>query len=435
MGRMKNKAAFLLAALLFCAACHPTAPDELQPTGGETESVGETVSEAETEPETTPETEPESETETETETEITLPNEAEMVTDPVSDITAFSDDPEEETLPETTPPETEPPEPEEPTEPPRIFNYLNGKTTTAEEQAKRPVAIMINNIRQSLPQVGITAGDMYYECSAEGGITRIMMLVSDYESLGVVGSVRSSRDYFVDFLANHDAIYVHAGGSEQAYAKIMWRGIHNLDGVNMYLPGMFYRDSTRLYNMGYEHSLMTTGESIAAAIANKNYPTEHDETFVSPFQFYDETVDNKLAGSPASHVHMRSTPIQTVDFVYNEETGEYLRYQYNGMPHVDGETGEQLSLKNVIILFTDINPIPGDTAGRLSVGTVGSGQGYYITNGKRKVINWTRTGKTTPIHMEYRNGDELILNAGKTFICVVDNSVAAGIDFEYSFNP
>ena len=120
-------------------------------------------------------------------------------------------------------------------------------------------------------------------------------------------------------------------------------------------------------------------------------------------------------------------------YVLNEETGEYLRYQYNGLPHKDGTTGEQLSVKNVIILFTDISLIPGDAAGRLSVGTVGSGQGYYITNGKRKVVNWSREGKTSSMKIEYRNGDELILNSGKTFICVVDDSVAGKIDFEYNW--
>ena len=140
----------------------------------------------------------------------------------------------------------------------------------------RTVAIMINNIKNSLPQEGICDGDIYYERSAEGGITRIMMLVSDYEKLGTVGSIRSSRDYFVDFLANHDAIYVHAGGSAQAYEKIIWRKINNLDGVNQYAPNTFWRDNTRMYSMGYEHSLMTSGEGIAAGIALKGYRTELD---------------------------------------------------------------------------------------------------------------------------------------------------------------
>lgn len=382
------------------------------------------------------ETEPEpevSEPEPEPEPEVpTLPSTDELLEEADSDISGYSDDPDTEEDLQKVPAEPEP-EPEEPAEPARIFNYLNGKTTTEEERNKRPVAIMLNNLKKSLPQEGLCSGDIYYECAAEGGITRLMMLVSDYESLGTVGSVRSSRDYFVDFIANHDALYVHAGGSEQAYAKISWRGIENMDGVNMYLPNTFWRDTWRMNNIGYEHSMMTSGEGIAAGIKQKGYRTELDRNQVPMFNFYDEETDNHIVGSPAPHVHMISTSIQTVDFVYNEETGEYLRYQYNGLPHKDGTTGEQLSLKNVLILFTDISLIPGDAAGRLSVGTVGSGQGYYITNGKRKVINWSRETKTSTVHLEYRNGDELILNSGKTFICVVDDSVAGKIDFEYNW--
>lgn len=416
---------FLAAVMLatsFTACTKPVEDETLPP---ETE-IDPPLSMPESETETETETEPE----TETETEITLPDSAEKLDAPDSVITGYSDDPDVETVAE---PETEPETEAESEEEARIFNYLNGKTTTKELRDKRPVAIMVNNIKNSLPQEGITQGDIYYECAAEGGITRIMMLVSDYENLGTVGSIRSSRDYFVDFIANHDAIYIHAGGSAQAYEKISWRKINNLDGVNMYAPNTFWRDQTRMYSMGYEHSLMTSGEGIVAGIEQMGYRTALDAKQVPLFNFYDEETDNKLVGSPASHVHMQSTAVQTVDFVYNEETGEYLRYQYNGMAHVDATTGEQISVKNVLILFTDISLIPGDEAGRLSVGTVGSGQGYYITNGKRKVVNWSRNSKTETLHLEYRNGDELILNCGKTFICVVDNSVAKKIDFEYKW--
>lgn len=425
----KRMFSLLLSALLLCGAVGCGENTSEPESSKETETLISESKETETETEPETETETETEVETEEETEITLPNEAELVEDPDSDIKGYSSDPYDDSKKNEITAESE----AEETEPSRIFNYLNGTTTTEEERDKRPVAIMVNNIKNSLPQAGITEGDIYYECAAEGGITRIMMLVSDYENLGTVGSIRSSRDYFVDFIESHDAIYVHAGGSNQAYDKILGRGINNLDGVNMYLPTTFWRDQTRMYNMGYEHSLMTSGQAIMEGIEYKKYRTELDENQVPMFNFYDEETDNKLVGSPASHIHMQSTAIQTVDFVYNEETGEYLRYQYNGMPHVDATTGEQLSVKNVLILFTDISLIPGDTAGRLAVGTVGSGQGYYITNGKRKVVNWSREDQTSTMHIEYRNGDELILNSGKTFICVVDNSVAKKIDFEFEW--
>lgn len=425
--KAKKWAIILLAiSLLTAAAVGCTVRENETETETESETKTETIA-----PETETETEIESEPETESETEPPLPDEAERLDDPDSNITGYSDDAEDaSSRGDSIQDDDTETDAEEPT---RIYNYLNGKTVTEEEQKKRPVALMINNIERCLPQAGITAGDMFYECSAEGGITRIMMLTTDYENLPEIGSIRSSRDYFIDFIANHDAIYIHAGGSAQAYEKIAWRKINNLDGVNMYIPNMFYRDSWRYNNMGMEHSLMTTGENIAAGIEYMGYRTELAADYISPFAFFDETVDNHLKGSPASHVRMQSTSVQTVDFVYDETSGEYLRYQYYGKPHVDANNDEQLSVKNVLILFTDIHPIPGDTYGRLTVGTVGSGQGYYITNGKRKVVNWSREGKTTPLHLEYRNGDELILNCGKTFICVVDNTVASKIDFTYSW--
>lgn len=403
----------LAAASAGCDVQENVPDDETTATEAATEAITEPATEAETETET------ETESETELETEPPMPDEAEKIENPEYSASASIGKSEDS---------------EETAEPERIYNYLNGVTTTVEEQSKRPVAIMINNIHHCLPQTGICDGDIYYECAAEGGITRIMMLVSDYENLGEVGSIRSSRDYFVDFLSNHDAMYVHAGGSPLAYDKIEWRKTNNLDGVNMYLPSeIFYRDMDRWSRLGMEHSLMTTGAKIAEGIEFRGYNTTHDENFENTFKFYDENTDNHISGSAATHVHMASTSIQTVDFVYDNETGEYWRYQYDGEKQVDAVTGEQLSVKNVIILFTDISVIPGDEAGRLAVETVGGGQGYYITNGKRKVINWVREGKTTPIHMEYRNGDELILNSGKTFICVVDTSVAKTIDFEYEW--
>ena len=45
--------------------------------------------------------------------------------------------------------------------------------------------------------------------------------------------IRSSRDYFIDFSQNHDAIYIHAGGSVHAHSELSQRDIDNLDGVLM----------------------------------------------------------------------------------------------------------------------------------------------------------------------------------------------------------
>ncbi|MCR4905732.1 MAG: DUF3048 domain-containing protein [Clostridiales bacterium] len=295
------------------------------------------------------------------------------------------------------------------------------------------MAIMINNLRQQLPQFGLDYGSIFYEVVTEGGITRLMMLADNYESMGTIGSIRSSRDYFTEFLNDFDAIYVHAGGSPQAYQKIQDLGLSNLDGANMYLPSTYWRDQWRLYNVGYEHSLMTNGAGIVSGIQYKKYRTNLNTGHVPSLKFCAEGTDNQLAGSAASHIRMISTSIQTVDFVYSAATKEYLRYQYNGIAHVDGSTGNQISVKNVFILFTDIGVIPGDEKARVAVTTVGSGTGYYATNGVVKSINWSRASLTSPLVLTYADGTEVILNCGKSFFCVVDSSVAKTIAFNYQW--
>ncbi|MBQ2545041.1 MAG: DUF3048 C-terminal domain-containing protein, partial [Clostridia bacterium] len=177
----------------------------------------------------------------------------------------------------------------------------------------------------------------------------------------------------------------------------------------------------------------TNGAGIVSGIQYKKYRTTLNQGHVPSLRFYGEDEENKPVGSSASHVRMYSTALQTVDFVYDAKTGEYLRYQYNGIAHVDGTTGNQISVKNVFILFTDIAVIPGDEKARVAVTTVGSGTGWYMTNGVRKAINWSRASLKEPLVLTYQDGTEVILNCGKSFFCVVDSSVAKKIEFDYKW--
>ena len=247
-----------------------TEPPETQTPETEPPQAEEPAPETESAETATPETEPPETEDAETkesETETSAPEETETE--------GASDETEAETEEETG---------EEPEEP-RVYNYLNGKTCTPEEQNHRPVAIMLNNYRIQLPQYGLDAGQIYYECVTEGSIPRMMMLVDDYENLGTVGSIRSSRDYFATWVNDYDAIYVHAGGSPQAYNTIAALVLSSLDGANMYLPSTYFRDQWRLANIGYEHSLMTNGAGIAAGIRYKGYRTELKNDYTPLFSF------------------------------------------------------------------------------------------------------------------------------------------------------
>ncbi|MBQ8207400.1 MAG: DUF3048 C-terminal domain-containing protein, partial [Clostridia bacterium] len=223
------------------------------------------------------------------------------------------------------------------------------------------------------------------------------------------------------------------GGSDQGYIEIKQRGINNLDGVNMYVPNMFYRDEIRLQTMSYEHTLMTTGEKIADGIAYKKYRTELSEEFKNKdaFNFVEYGTKRELDGDSAVCVLLPYSKYQTARFDYSEDTNSYYRYQFEDVPHIDGTTGEQISYTNLIILFCDVQAV-GDAAGHLDITTENeNGEGYYVCGGKCEQISWSKPTQDSPTTYYGSDGEELVFNRGKTFISIFPDYNRENINFNY----
>ena len=95
----------------------------------------------------------------------------------------------------------------------------------------RPYAVMINNIGAARPyHTGLQDAYLVYEIVVEGGITRYLALFKD-KTNEVVGNVRSARHYYLDYVLENDAYYVHWGWSPQAQSDISTLDIDNLNGL------------------------------------------------------------------------------------------------------------------------------------------------------------------------------------------------------------
>ena len=90
-------------------------------------------------------------------------------------------------------------------------SFLTGLPVSKSVQNSRPLAVMFNNIEAGTPQAGIGEAAIVYEAPLEGRITRLMGIFEDYSDLEKIGSIRSSRDYFVYFALEYDAYYAHFG--------------------------------------------------------------------------------------------------------------------------------------------------------------------------------------------------------------------------------
>ena len=295
-------------------------------------------------------------------------------------------------------------------------NPLTGLACDENLVNKRPVAMMINNIKQAIPQLGISNADIMYECIVEGGITRLMCVFSDYENLPVVGSVRSSRDYYIDIAQSHDAIYAHCGGSEDAYSTIAERNIDNIDGVrgSYAAASAYWKDQDRVRNMGYEHASMTNGEKLSLAIANLNYRTAITENFSHPLKFSEEYVP--FDGAVAESVIISySGKYSRSFFEFDKDAGVYKKGQY-GAAHTDANTNEVLTFDNLIILGVTYKDT-GDSYHHLVMDFTGEGKGYYVCKGALKDIIWKKPDRQSAYSLYEADGTTpLILNPGKSYI-------------------
>lgn len=321
--------------------------------------------------------------------------------------------------PDPIPDDPVPPVTPDPVHP--FTNPLTGEGTDIDYSDVRPYAIMLNNLTRALPQHGVGEADIIYEILAEGGITRMMALYQDLSKVGNIGSIRSARHYYIEMAMGHDAVYIHAGGSPQAYTLINGGAIASVDGTKGGLSNkVFYRDQDRIQSAGYEHSMFTSGERITENVGTaSSIRHDHYEGYSYPQSFVEDATP--VNGQEATLIRAAFTSSKKTSFQYDATTGLYGVYEY-GSAYIDGSNNEQVFVKNVLCLLTDVSTIPGDTAGRLNVRTTGEGKGYFACGGKYVEINWSRKDASSPMSYTLADGTPLSLNVGNSYVCVLSRN-------------
>lgn len=330
---------------------------------------------------------------------------------------------EPEQTPTPTPTATEEPTPTveptqtpEPTETPMPYtNPLTGEGLEEDVSDIRPWAIMINNLKQALPQCGISQAELIYEIPAEGGVTRMMAIFLDISDDEVIGSMRSLRPYYADVALSYGAIVVHAGGSQASYTELSSFGMDHLDGVlGSYVEGAFYRDSARM-QYGYEHSMFANGPKLIQAATDEGFALDRDGNTTGYGLSFSENAVNQCEGT-ADYVCVNFNSFKSTSFEYDADTGLYSAFEY-GAEYIDGNSGDQMTFTNVIVLETSISVL--DSVGRLAVELTGTGKGWFVTGGKSVEITWSRDEKTDRFSYYLDDGMELNLGIGNSYIGVI----------------
>lgn len=278
------------------------------------------------------------------------------------------------------------------------------------ESNSRPYAVMINNISKVWGyQSGLQDAYLVYEIIVEGGYTRLMAIFKDV-NLDRIGSVRSSRHYFLDYALENDAIYVHFGWSPQAENDISKLNVNN---INFMSYDGYTRD--RSLNLASEHTAFTTTNSILEGADYYHYRKTSNEKPLLNYSVDEVDLSTKDESIIANRVFIKFSNSRNTSFEYDEVNKLYKRFQ-NDVAQVDYINKEQYTVKNIITYQVSNNTITGDDKGRQDITNVGSGEGYYITNGYAIPITWEKSSRNSKTIYKYKNGSEINVNDGNTHI-------------------
>ncbi len=293
----------------------------------------------------------------------------------------------------------------------KIKSHLTGEMVETEKANRRPVAVMMSNDKEALPQYGINRAGVVYEAPVEGAMNRYMAILEDYDDLDRIGSVRSCRTYYTYFAREFDAIYAHFGQS--TFAKPYLKNVDSINGIEGKGSNAFYRSSDRKS----PHNAYTSFIKLQKAITDLGYSQEYAEDYNGHYQFARNGEQIVLENSLEAYRVVPGYALNQPYFVYNEEDGLYYRYQY-GSAHKGSEG--PIAVKNILFQYCSMGHYA--TTEYLDIDVHTGQYGYYITNGRAIPLSWEKDGEFGVTHYYNTENEEITLNQGKTWVCIISTA-------------
>lgn len=296
--------------------------------------------------------------------------------------------------------------------------HLDGMVVATAQVNEWPVCLMVENAAFDgvRPQSGLSRALVVYEVIVEGGITRLMGVFGG-EPITKIGPVRSARDTYIEFVSELNCLYGYAGGSFTATQATQQLGLHTLNALSA--DGKYYWRDTQLYA---PHNLFTSGDLLLLAIRDKQL--EDVDPNYDTWTFRDQPNGVAKDAVVANEVNIDfSSPSYAVRWVYNQEQGYYERYN-GGVLHIDRETGDTLTARNVIVeLVPPGTEIEGK--GRINFSVTGEGEVLIFRSGEVVKGIWKKANRTTRTQFYDEQGKSIELNRGNTWVEIVpaDRSV------------
>lgn len=290
---------------------------------------------------------------------------------------------------------------------------LTGEQISSSLQKQRPIAVMIDCDQRALPHYGLADADIVYELvnsTANNRITRLMAIYKDYDSVKLIGSIRSTRPTNILLSEEYGAVLCHDGGPYYNNTYFKDPSIQHLSGGFTRISNGKAREFTEFITAGEMKKRMS-----AAGISATYTKYMKSAAKKSHFRFSKTgtTLEKRHDAEKAVTVSLPYSNTKT-KLVYNSKTKSYDLYQY-GTLIKDGNSGKTVSFTNVIVMDCSISVL--DKHGYLIYNCLSANQpGYFLTRGYAIPILWTKNAGTDPTKYYTLDGGLITLNQGSTYI-------------------
>lgn len=302
-----------------------------------------------------------------------------------------------------------------PQEPRTEESPLNGVLYTNAQMndllKRRPLAVMMNNHVASRPQSALTSADIVYEALVESGITRYMGIFWS-ESPNKIGSLRSARQAYVEWLSEYDALYMHDGCASTTDPRTNACGNIYSYGIRDLATYGAWRDLTRVAPHNEYVSSVTAWE-YADTVDWNGFPSSF-----KPLKFKrDAKADQR---GTKTHIKIRFREdlpgggLYDTEWIYDPASNSYL-HKIGTQSDLDLETGKRVKAK-VVVVQNQTAVSSGDDKGRMIITTIGKGKATILQDGKITEGTWEKKSRTDRTRYYDKAGKEIELNRGKLWI-------------------
>ena len=293
-------------------------------------------------------------------------------------------------------------------------NPLTGEQTEEQVTTARPLVVSIDNVNEAVPQSWLSKADLVYEFPVEGEQTRLQAIYYT-EFPEEFGPIRSTRPYFVDLTREYQGVFLAHGWSPEARDYLFTGVVPYINAMNSALE--FYR----VEDKPSPHDSYIKWETVKEEINARGWWDEKKE--ITPFAFLEEGVES--VGKRVEKVDF-SYVASDCEFTYDAETNKYVRTIDNGAKYIDKETGESISVSNVLVQM--VKSVEVDDKGRLRIDMCAGGDALLFTNGKVVKGTWSRESLDSRTVFVDNEGNPLLFSVGHTWVEVADQN--CDIDYE-----